>query len=298
MEHIEGKGGKWHISSLGLWNHYSGDCSHEIRRRLLLGRKTMTNLDSALKSRDITLPINVHIIKAMFFPVVMYSCGCQSWTIKKVEHRRIQGIMPSNCDAGEDSWVPWTAKRSNQSILREISPEYSLERLMLKLKLQYFGHLILTADSLKKALMLGKIEGRRRRGHLRMKRLDGITDAVDTNLGKLWEMVRDREAWRAAVHGVTKNWTWLGNWTTTNQRSVCYRPRPWRGCKGMRMNQRQPPLRESIIREKDRSTLSQRGWDEELTERTARIAIQDLPASEPPDREWSVPNTWKALVSP
>ena len=160
-----------------------GDCSHEIKRSLLLGRKVMTNLDSILKSRDITLPTNVHLVKAMFFPVVMY--GCESWTIKKAEHQRIDAF---------ELWywrrllrVPWTAKRSNQSILKEISPEYSLEGLMLKLKLQYFGHLMWRTESFEKTLMLGKIEGRRRRGWQRMKWLDGITDSMDMSLCKLRE---------------------------------------------------------------------------------------------------------------
>ena len=167
-----------------------GDWSHEIRRHLPFGKKAMTNLASVLKSTDITLPTKVHIVKDMVFPVVMY--GCESWTIKQVEHQRI--------DASE-LWrwrrllrVPWTARRSDQSILREINPEYSLEGLMLKLELQYFGHLMWTADSLEKSLKLGKIEGRRRRGHQRVRRLDGIIDAMDLNLGKFREMVRDREA--------------------------------------------------------------------------------------------------------
>ena len=182
-----------------------GAYGHEIRRHLLLGRKTMTNLDSVLKSRNITLPTKVPIVKAMVFPVVMY--GCESWTIKKTEQQRIDAF---------ELWcwrrllrVPWTARRSNQSILREINPEYTLERLMLKLKLQYFGPLMQTTDSLKKSLMLGKIEGRRRRGRQRMRWLDGTTDVIDMNLGKLWEMVRNREAWHAAVHGVTKSRTRL-----------------------------------------------------------------------------------------
>ena len=186
-----------------------GDCSHEIKRRLFLERKAMTKLESILKSRDITLPKKVCLVKAMVFPVVMYAC--ESWTIKKAECQRTDAFK---------LWcwrrllrVSWTSRRPNQSILKEISPEYSLEGLMLKLNLQYFGHLMHRTDLLENTMMLGKIQSRRKRRWQRIRWLDGIINLMDMSLSKFQESVMDREAWRPAVHGVVKGWTWLSSWT-------------------------------------------------------------------------------------
>ena len=193
-----------------------GDCSHEIKRRFLLGTKVMTNLDSISKSRDITLPTKVRLGKAVVFPVVMY--GCESWTVKKAEHWRIHAF---------ELWcwrrllkVPWTARRSNQSILKEINPVISLEVMILKLKLQYFGHLMRRVDSLEKTLMLGGFRGRRKREWLRMKWLDGITDLMDVSLGELQEMVMDREAWCAVIHVIAKSRTRLSDWTELSWKNL------------------------------------------------------------------------------
>ena len=214
-------GRQWKLSDFIFWDSKitaDDDYSHEIKRHLLLGKKVMTNLDNIFKSRDIILPTKVRLVKAMVFPVVMY--GCESCTVKKAEDQKI--------DASK-LWcwrrllrVPWTARRSNQCILKEISPGCSLEGLMLRLKLQYFGHLMQRVDSLEKTLIPGGIGGRRRRGWQRMRWLDGTTVSIGMSFSKLWKFVMDREAWRASIHGVAKSWTPLSNWTELNWTFVVF----------------------------------------------------------------------------